>query len=402
MKRGMVTLLVLGIVLISMSFVLADTLVIVPRLKSPVPVSTVITSEGNVTIDASESYVVNRRGNPGDDERPVYCLAGLCPPETTFPDIEGGANVTVEDHDSKPLNIPKVEFVWEFDGKAEPTKRGSDAHAYVFDKFYLPSDRFYWLKLTMNYYSDAPESLLTSSILEVPFKVSYTQTTCSPEGVWISRGGGTPWPYPGCYIEGRGTCCPTTKECHINTGNCVESNTILCVDYHNPTDCNNDNAGVAIASVSNKRDDGKTCPQEIGYDPNNCLQHLTNCKCEWVGTAESGNCTSSYNVSTSTECREGGTSPDIGKCRYTESTSDTCEDDDYLTYSWMADWSWAPGNEVSKYDPLGEETKCKPGSKSIPCPASIKLPFFGVWQLTLSLLGIALIYGWLVFKEEGL
>jgi hypothetical protein len=395
-KKGVVIILVC-MFLINICFVLGDTLVMVPRIVSPQPANPVITDDGTVSMNASLSYLVNRLS---DADRKVFCLVGLCPEKTKFPDAAATDNETVNEF-PKPLNVGQVEFVWNFDGEIY-SKKGNEAQAYDFIRRYAPSPigEFYWLKLMMKYENG---TMKTNSTIEIPFKVRYTKTVCSTAGRWVTPKGGEPFPY---HCENNGEyCCPESQECNTATGECVDSEMVLCAHYKNQEDCNADRAGVAEYSIKRDREDGKTCPQDIGYDNNGCQEYLTGCGCAW--DAAIGNCTVQVNVSSSCGV---GTYPEIGKCIYTESTSDTCEDDDYLTYSWTAEWKWHAENIAWKantaqgngnyYDPLNQEAACKEGSKSIPCPSSIKLPFFGIYQLLISVMGIAVIYGFLKRKED--
>ena len=70
-----------------------------------------------------------------------------------------------------------------------------------------------------------------------------------------------------------------------------------------------------------------------------------------------------------------------GNCVYHETTSDDC-DDGLLTYSWTVEWKGA-GPQPSS---------CADGSRAVPCPAQIQLPFFNVYTLIGAILVIAIIY----------
>ena len=92
----------------------------------------------------------------------------------------------------------------------------------------------------------------------------------------------------------------------------------------------------------------------------------------------------------------------IGTCTYTENSLDTCDDDGMLVRSLDALWQWAPGNEITQYDPLGRAQNCVPIESTFACPASIQLPFFGVYQLVIVIAVIGLIYLiWALRKKES-
>jgi len=107
----------------------------------------------------------------------------------------------------------------------------------------------------------------------------------------------------------------------------------------------------------------------------------------------------------------------IGSCSYTESTEgDTCEDG-LLSYSWGADWQWDISNVIGSnpggeayilgtdgqwhYDPDGESLECVSGKNIIPCPDQVMLPFFGVFNIILTLSLISLTYIILILKKRG-
>ncbi len=117
----------------------------------------------------------------------------------------------------------------------------------------------------------------------------------------------------------------------------------------------------------------------------------------------------------------GGTVYDSGKCTKIQESSDTCEDDGYLSYSWTATWEWNERNNFS--DPngdgdcsdIGEEyvyddgachldpdrlfAQCVDGSNTVECPSQIPLPFFNWYNLIITILIIAGIY-WLLKKVK--
>ncbi|MCX6749744.1 MAG: hypothetical protein NTW17_03320 [Candidatus Pacearchaeota archaeon] len=75
---------------------------------------------------------------------------------------------------------------------------------------------------------------------------------------------------------------------------------------------------------------------------------------------------------------------ETGTCYYDEETTDTCDDDGYLTVNMIARWVGALD------DPLAE--KCKSNTEALQCPAQVALPFFGLYNLLATLVLIAAIY----------
>ncbi len=99
---------------------------------------------------------------------------------------------------------------------------------------------------------------------------------------------------------------------------------------------------------------------------------------------------------------------DEGSCEYTDDTSDNC-DDGFLSYSWIADWTWNQDNNFGGSIPSwGISTDffndsgilrcsttysdCQGGSTTYECPSRIKLPFFSFLNLVVAALVIILIY----------
>jgi cysteine-rich repeat protein len=81
-----------------------------------------------------------------------------------------------------------------------------------------------------------------------------------------------------------------------------------------------------------------------------------------------------------------------GTCSITEITDDDC-DDGFITYSWEGTWS---GDLVgSVYE------KCVAGgTRTVPCPAQIALPFFGFYNVVITIIVIALVYVFLSTKKK--
>jgi len=112
----------------------------------------------------------------------------------------------------------------------------------------------------------------------------------------------------------------------------------------------------------------------------------------------------------------------VGKCSYTESGEDTCEDDGILVRSLSANWTWNANNTftsnpdgedywetatgVFRYDPLDfsgirNSEKCANIEDTLVCPASVEVPFeLGLYGAISVTIIIALVYIFYFLKEK--
>ena len=181
-----------------------------------------------------------------------------------------------------------------------------------------------------------------------------------------------------------------------DTSYCEDTPVDFCSDYNitnfgsnAQSKCELDNC----SAIDNSLPDGVDCEAE-GVD----------CSCTWRW--QTGECAASYG------------SKDIGTCLLTELEGSTnCEESNFLEYAWTALWEWSSGNYFSEdpldndywknssanpivwhYDPVNlysgqnKSIQCQGGSRSIPCPAQIQLPFFNTYNLIVTLVVIILIY----------
>ncbi|MAG78833.1 hypothetical protein CMI40_00455, partial [Candidatus Pacearchaeota archaeon] len=107
----------------------------------------------------------------------------------------------------------------------------------------------------------------------------------------------------------------------------------------------------------------------------------------------------------------------IGRCSYTEDSNDSC-DDGLLTYSWKGSWIWDESNSFDNsggddytldegkwhYDPKDSSgvrvsNKCSGGERILPCPARVKLPFFGFYNTIIIFVLVILIH---IILKKGL
>jgi hypothetical protein len=155
----------------------------------------------------------------------------------------------------------------------------------------------------------------------------------------------------------------------------------LCGDYYSSGECTADGCEVAVLSLPDV----------------NCSDPDISCNCAWNSFADS-----CYGVATYTY---NGFS--IGNCTRVENFSgDDCTDG-FLSYSWIANWSWAgdnptdtpPCNETwplsqgeCHYDPTNASGACVSGSNVIACPAQIQLSFFSTLNLIAAVILLGVVY----------
>ena len=154
---------------------------------------------------------------------------------------------------------------------------------------------------------------------------------------------------------------------HVNQSDVAQCSSVsMCGDYTDLTSCTLDECSIADGSV----------PSSV-----NCDASGISCSCVWnSGTSL---CEASVGASSST-----GSS--VGTCRITQSSSDNCNDG-FLTFSWTALWTFAPGKTAAD-DTNGLQAKCIDGSKTTECPAQIALPFVSTYSIIGALILIALVY----------
>jgi len=185
-----------------------------------------------------------------------------------------------------------------------------------------------------------------------------------------------------------------------------------CSDYSTEEDCESDTCDVGKLIADND-DCGEITEKEIG---GKTCDVKTTCECSW--DSSSSECKSEI-TETIISC-EGGPGPgfgvEVGSCIYDTTSSGDCSNNEILEYSWTADFKWGENNEFDyneitdngwdeddfyddttasgywRYDPLNQREGCEGGSRTVPCPASIQLPFFSASTLVAALIVLALIY----------
>ncbi|MBT3405188.1 hypothetical protein HN832_01575 [archaeon] len=187
----------------------------------------------------------------------------------------------------------------------------------------------------------------------------------------------------------------------------------FCSNYNTVGSCNQDSCGVGEGSVENNNPE-VSCGVDYG-------EYIYDCGCEW----DAGECGSIYERRNLTSSGTPFNEEWIGECFFSESSGDDCSDE-FLEYSY--DGIWRNGLKLTSleasnldltgirhgdfvyqvnswyYDPetttagTYESDQCKlaAGSKTIPCPSQLKIPFFGFWNLIGSLSLLTVIYLWMI------
>lgn len=111
-----------------------------------------------------------------------------------------------------------------------------------------------------------------------------------------------------------------------------------------------------------------------------------NCRCEWINNK----CQEKFDITNT--C---GDEPNlVATCKTTTNNIvDQCGVDNVFVINWTSRLVDSEGNLIStlRVSPSQLES-CKDGQKTFPCPESSNLPFFGFWNLIVSLLVIGMIY----------
>ena len=169
----------------------------------------------------------------------------------------------------------------------------------------------------------------------------------------------------------------------------IQGGTLLCnsnCDGFVTSQC----IGYVICNNNGSRDTGEAC------DGTDLGGYTCSDFDEFTGGTLSCNSNCDFDAS---QCTGGPGVSKIGQCIYTEQTSDTCEDDGFLTFSWTATWTWDPSNPGHQ-DPNNRQAKCINGQKTVECPAQIPLPFFGFYNMIVALMLISLIYWILALRKK--
>ncbi len=228
-----------------------------------------------------------------------------------------------------------------------------------------------------------------------------------------------------------GTAMPFT-ECSGNIDECT-GGTISCYSPGDVNECTLDLTGCTGCK------EGGFCGDGIIQSPNNDSvyencdnESLKDKTCEDFGLLDGNFGLACYPPEHANNCTFNTTGcvaeshPETGKCKWEESTSDNC-DDEFLTYSFVANIEWTVGNEgwETNPDPSSDDyvqfnrlnevnddgkwhydpnrklyDECISDSTTVPCPAQIQLPFFGTYSIVVIVVLITLVYVILSWKKK--
>ena len=195
---------------------------------------------------------------------------------------------------------------------------------------------------------------------------------------WINDGiaqGNPEYIFTATLVSNPGTNIGSSNQLEVLQFSPPLCNTVTtCAGYTNQTTCESDICSVASSSVPSTVD----C-----NDPN------TSCSCSW--NAATTSCGPSVTVTTINVTTN--QTSNLGTCYYTESTSDTCDDDGFLTVDLNAIWVWDPAcDSTCRVNNDQYAMDCQSTTEAFQCPAQIPLPFFGFYNLLAALVLIAVIY----------
>jgi len=188
-------------------------------------------------------------------------------------------------------------------------------------------------------------------------------------------------------------------------------NILSCGDYEGEVNCTGDDCGVAEGS-------DPECGEITPIPGETECWHVMNCSCEWNGT----DCNFvKENVLVGESEGDADYPKNTGSCVTTDTTTDNC-DDEILEQTWISVMDWkdnvydknrmeASGISLDQF--INETTNagiiyhnvssegssirnifegCVSGSRIIPCPAQIKLDFFGFYNFIITFTLIWMVY----------
>jgi hypothetical protein len=106
----------------------------------------------------------------------------------------------------------------------------------------------------------------------------------------------------------------------------------------------------------------------------------------------------------------------IGNCKVeTTDVTGTCAEDSMITYKWTGEWTWAAENVPRAtpgdgyvldganyyYDPNDAKQECVTGgTRSVPCPSQLQLPFFDLYNIAATIIMIGIIYAVILLRKR--
>lgn len=237
------------------------------------------------------------------------------------------------------------------------------------------------------------------------------------------------------YCTPAHVCDPLTDICWLQGDLCTDE--CICQTGYTPNGdgtCGASNPNVCDPATDDCWLMGDKCQYdctcEVGYTPNglgycdpiHVCDSLDEC---WIlGNGCQDDCTCTNNdPDGSGGCMSGGSLPDLGesKCEYTTSGTDTCgEGVTVIERTIVGIMNWDPLNNflsvpswgvegvniflrdgAYRYDPSNQYTECTTDrTQSIQCPATVELPFFGIYQVLIAIAIVGLIYLVYVLRKD--
>lgn len=157
------------------------------------------------------------------------------------------------------------------------------------------------------------------------------------------------------------------------------ANVVTCGNYVDEGNCGSDTTLCQVAPNG--------VPEGI-----DCSNPAITCQCVWATDV----CETTYSE------QEEGEIGSYGSCIVGEETVDEngC-DDGFLTTSLAGTWIWNEEENPDHLDPDGKKAQCEEvGTKVIECPAQIKLPFFGFYNIITTTLIIAMAYLFIISRRK--
>lgn len=342
-----------------------------------------------VDFDASTSYAVEVNSGV------INCTAGPCPTQT---------------HDGTPIvggtqDLDDLYFNWSFSDESE--REGFGESGAVFSKtFTRPStpEEPHWARLTV--------SINPSSSTSTEFNVYFAKAFCVyddyGDSFWIESDG-MENSFNNCrksedeVDEDSSTeCCPSWASVCGEDGVCREG-ALECEDYETEEECEDYSASVPEAQLNPiLEEDGYECGMSDNYG-NKCDEKI-NCECTWDEDAGECYADSEHKICKNSTCYDFDNLPPTidkictssysapaGKCIFTFSNVDDCENSGFRYRAWTVTWTGLSGTK-----PL----YCKSGKDEISCISGALLGFFDTINLIIAIIIIVAFYLIVIRKRK--
>jgi hypothetical protein len=323
-----------------------------------------------VFYSANDSYVIGV--SPSSCSRSILCWAGNCPTKTSgTPENCPTGEIIVNNFLTVDNRFNTINFNWSRinkngevslkSGKGEANASGTTSYSKNNDKSNAIGDKA--IKVIVN-------SSIVGFEIEKMFIRNFTVGTCINGGrqrVNIDNSSGriinvsnTLSDKNACNdrMDGEGSCCPISYSCDRGLCQDTGSSITSCGGYFDFDSCSNDPYGASEFEYNNKVQRGLPSECNVNY------------RCEWRQNACVFNITQMDNLGNfGGSCLETAVDVDANACNNGESTK-------------LISITSTSTGELSCLT-------CQSGIYEVPCGRpSVELPFFGTWQLLVSLLGI--------------